>query len=428
MDGEDTGLDIEDARGENRPGTALERIKQVSNALADAARRSRVASRRGSAYSGGGFKARSGSRFMRWLAIVSFALVVGAPSVVGAAYFFVIASDQYVSEADFVVSSASSPMPDGVASFTGMPALAIFQDTQIVTNYIHSRAALEKLDQSLHLRRLYSEPGVDFFARLNPKKPIEQFLKYWSKMSDVGIVMPAGFVQLKVRAFTPQEAHDITQATVDICESLVNELNARMNSDAVANATQELERASKRLGKALQALETARNQSGILETSKSADALLLLVRDTKSGLLAMQGQYEAQLRYVLPTAPQMRELSSRIEVTKKQLAEIEAKLTSTGSVDSSDPTLSQSMTKFGELDVERTVAEQLYAGAAASLEGARINAENKMMYFKTFVSPVVPQESTYPRRGLYSFLLFTTCLAVWGLLMGVSAMLRNYIA
>lgn len=429
MDGEDSGLELEDdPRAESRPGSALERIKQVSVALSDAARRSRLSSRKGGSFSAGGFQARRGSRAMRWLLIASFCLMVAAPSVVAGVYYFAFAADQFVSEADFIVSAGEPPTPDGVASLTGLPAVAVIQDTQIVTNFIHSRAALEKLEQTVRVRDLYSDPRADWYARFNPEKPIERFLKYWINMSDVAIVMPAGIVQLKVRAFTPPDARKIAQAIVDMCEQLVNELNVRMNQDAVANAEQELQRASRRLSAALSALESARNQSGILEASKSAEALDALVRDTKSSLLGLQGQYDAQLKYVTASAPQMRELSSRIEVTRKQLAEIESKLTSTGGADRADATVAQAMTKFGELDLERKVAEHLYAGAAASLEIARVNAENKLMYFKTFVSPVEPQEAQYPRRWLDSFLVFAACLAIWGLLCGLAAMVRNYMA
>ena len=64
------------------------------------------------------------------------------------------------------------------------------------------------------------------------------------------------------------------------------------------------------------------------------------------------------------------------------------------------------MTRFSELDLERQIAERLYAGAVASLELARASAERKEMYVNAFVKPVVPEQSEYPRRLLFSFLFF----------------------
>ena len=41
---------------------------------------------------------------------------------------------------------------------------------------------------------------------------------------------------------------------------------------------------------------------------------------------------------------------------------------------------------------------------AAALERARVNAEGKNVYLATFVSPVLPRTSTYPKRFLFSLL------------------------
>jgi capsular polysaccharide transport system permease protein len=429
MSFDDSGLDLHDGAEEARkPGTALEKIRQVSQALSDAARRSRMSARARKAYSSGGFEGRRGARAMRWAIIVSFCLMVIAPSLAGALYYGFIAADQFVSVADFTVSGGEAPAPDGLGALTGIPALAIIQDTQIVANYIHSRAALEVLQKTADIGDVYANPKADWLARFNPEKPVEKFVKYWQGMSDVAIKMPAGIVELKIRAFRPEDARRLAQATLDACEGLINDMNDRINRDAVANAEQELQRSARRLAEALAALEKARNESGLLDAAKSAEALNKLVTETKASLLKMQEEYGAQLKYVLESAPQMRELKSRIDVTQAQIAEIESKLTSTQSRPGADPTIAGAMTTFGELDLERQIAERLYAGAAASLELARINAERKMMYLKTFVSPVAAQEAQYPKRLLYSFLIFAGCLALWGILCGLALTVRNYMA
>ena len=108
------------------------------------------------------------------------------------------------------------------------------------------------------------------------------YLKYWKKMSTASILMPAGIVQLKLRAFNPEDARKIAQAALEACEDMINEINARADRDAVANAEAELKRTSERVASALAALETARNETGILETSKSADSLQTIVPEPVS--------------------------------------------------------------------------------------------------------------------------------------------------
>ena len=135
-------------------------------------------------------------------------------------------------------------------------------------------------------------------ARFNPSKPIEKFVRYWSGMSSVSISLPGGIVDLKVRAFTAEDATKIASAVLEISEALINDMNERINQDAVSNAEFELDRTSARLAKAQVALETARNDTGLLDVVKTSEALNKLITDTRSALLLLQQQYISELKYV----------------------------------------------------------------------------------------------------------------------------------
>lgn len=419
-------MDIESSPHIDDHPAPADRAKFLSQALADAARRARVSKRSRKAFSGGGFQARRGARAFRIVMIVSFFLMVAIPSISAGIYYAFIASDQYVAEAKFTVSGGEPPSADALGSFTGIPAIAIIQDTQIVVNFIKSRAAIEKLKPLIDIRELYARPSADFIARSNPKKPIEKFVRYWDRMCDISIGMPAGIVDLKVRAFSPEDSTNIVKAVLEISEALINEMNDRMNHDAVAGAEIELDRTSARLTKARIALEAARNDTGILDATKIADSINKLITESKLALLQLQQEYATQLKYVNANAPQMKAMKSRMEATTGQISELESKLTQTKLTSIKDPTLASSMTRFAELDLERQVAERLYAGAAASLEIARMTAEHKMMYLNTFVKPAIPQEAQYPRRWLASFGVLGGSLAIWGLFCGLIIAVRNY--
>ena len=364
---------------------------------------------------------------MRIFRIGTFILLVLVPSIAAAVYYGFLASNQYVAEAQFTVMGGEIPAPDAITSMTGIPAAAIIQDTQIVTNFIESRAAVEMLQAKVGLRKLYSRDDIDYVARFNPSKPIEKLVAYWRYMSDVAIVMPAGIVDFRVRAFTPDDARKIGDAVLSISEELINDLNSRMNADAVTDAEQELQRTAERLAVARAALEKARNDQGVLDAVKQADALNKLIIDLRGQLAKMQQEYDAQLHSVLSTAPQMRTLKARIDAGQAQIAELDAKLTATDPAEASQ-TLSNSMTRFAELDLEHQIAERLYSGAAASLELAKLTAEHKLMYLNTFVRPVAPQEPRYPKRILYTAVVVLGSLSAWGAVVGLVAVARNHMA
>jgi capsular polysaccharide transport system permease protein len=415
--------------GDDKPDSgALTYARTVSQALADAARRARFSTRTRRALTSGGFRARRGAAAMRVFVWLSFALIVAAPTLAATVYYGFVASDQYLVETQFTVMGGEIPAPDAIGAMTGIPAAAIVQDTQIVTNFIESRAAVEELDAALGLRRIYSRNDVDFLARLDPRKPIEKLVSYWRDMTDVSIIMPGGIVRFRVRAFAAEDAKRLGDQVIAISERLINDLNQRMLADAVKNAEEELNRSQARLTMARAALEKARNDAGVLDAEKSAEALGKLLTDIRGQMAKMQEEYDAQSRAVSPQAPQMATLKARIDAARGQIADLESKLTSTRLVGAGGQPLSNAMSKFAELDLERQIAERLYAGAATSLEVARLAAEHKLMYLDTFVSPVAPQEPRYPRRLLDSVGVALGSLAAWGALCGAAALVRNYMA
>lgn len=406
----------------------LERARLMSQALSDAARRARYAARTRKSLAGAVFQAQQGAGALRWIFLTTFWLMVVAPIVISVGYFGLIAADQYVAEAKFTVAGGEPTLPDGLGALSGIPSITIIQDTQIVTNFLESRAAVEKLQAKLDIRRRYSVSHADYFSRFEPEKPIEKFVRYWKKMISVSIKMPAGIIELKVRAFTPEDAKEIASAALEISEELINDLNDRMNSDAVKNSEAELERAKNRLSQARIALERARNEEGILNVETTVASLNKLITELRSSTLKLQQEYASQLSAVSELAPQMRNLRIRIEAANKQIAEMEAQLTNARTQTSRDDTLSLAMTRFAILDLERNISERLYAAAVTALELNRLTAERKLLYLNTFVTPALPQEAQYPRRALMIFGISIGALVLWGLLLALINFVRNHMA
>ena len=141
----------------------------------------------------------------------------------------------------------AAPKLDSLAALTGVPTVQIIQDTQIVLNFIQSRAIVEQLDHKLDLRGIFSRPGVDRFSAFNPEKPIEKLVRYWKTMVETSVQMPSGIVMLTVRAFTPDDATKIANGILEASEHLIDEMNDRMRNDALALSELEQRHAGERL-------------------------------------------------------------------------------------------------------------------------------------------------------------------------------------
>ena len=417
--------------GAPTPGTALsprERSQLIARALSDAARRARFSTRARKTLGAGGFKARRGQRLVQIILAVAFVAMVVLPSLAAVIYYSLIASDQYATEARFTVRGGLQPKADSIGSLTGVPSVQIIQDTQVIMNYVQSRALLETLDARIDVRHFYDGSDVDWLSRLDPKKPIEKVLKYWKSMIDVSVQMPSGIVVMTVRAFAPRDAVTIANAVLAQSETLINDMNDRMRSDALALSQAEQVRANEQLAEARTALEQARNAEGTLSAETSAEAINTLIASLRSDLVKMQQEYDAQRRYVSENAPQMRNMQTRIASANQQIAFLQSKLTVTAASDQSQPVISASMKKLDYLDFQRKVAENIYAAATLSAERARVISESKLMYLNAFVAPVAPEESRYPHRGFMIALIVGGALAAWGTLSGLVVLARNHMA
>jgi capsular polysaccharide transport system permease protein len=413
------------------PVSALERAQAVSKALTDAARRARFSVRARGAHRGGSFEARAGAKLMRVLTIALFVIMVAIPVVVVGVYYGLIASDQYVSEAKFTVSSGVIPKMDGLGSVTGIPPILIVQDTQVVTSFLSSRAMVEQLEHTVGLRDIYGSDSIDWWSRFRKDKPIEKFTDYWERMSAASISFPSGIVTLTIRAFTPDDAKRIADAVITQSENLINSMNDRMRRDTVLASERDMQQASQDLGKARMQMEFERNSEGLIDDGETNKALSGLISGLESDLLKAQQQYQTGLSYVTADAPQMKVLSSRISAMQAQLNQMKGQLTSQTEQAISataDKALSGKMTKFAEYDLEERIAEKRYEVAVASVEAARMMSERRMLYLHEIVEPALPEDAKYPKRWLNIGMMILGSLIAWGIVVGAMNFVRNHMA
>ncbi len=351
--------------------------------------------------------------------LFGFLAFFAAPATLAVIYFSLIASSHYTSEARFAVRNGSRPSMDTISALTGLSSFTQVQDSLIVVNYVKSQALVEALDRQLNLRAIYGRHGIDWVSRFNSDDPIEDLVKYWQWQIKTSIESPSGIVTMQVSAFSPEEALKIANATVDLSERLVDGLSARARQDAVTEAEAELGRAETRLTKALVTMRDLRNQQSTLDPQHTAEGIGALISELRLEKIHLEQELTASKRGdVSDSAPQVQIMRTRVEVIGEQITGLEKLLTSRD--DTETGTIAAKMTRFDAFELEQQIAEKQYTQAAAALERARVNAEGKNVYLATFVHPVLPQTSHFPKRFLFSLLgiaaaavLYAIGMALW---------------
>jgi capsular polysaccharide transport system permease protein len=324
--------------------SSKERAALVARALSEAARRARFSTKRRRATPGGSLRAQRGARLLRWLRIGTFVGIVAVPCLAFAVYIFAIASPQYTAEARFTVRGGMPVGITGLGKLGGAPTMLIVQDTQVILNFMKSRAMVEGLDRAVNLQNLYAAKSIDRWSRLKRHQFIEKVTKYWERHISLSVQMPSGIVTFTVRAFTPDDAVRIANAAIDSSEQLVNTMNDKMREDAVALAETERQHSQNNLATARTNLENARNEEGMLSAGEESKALTTLIGTVEKEQVTMQQQYDSSRRYVRADAPQLKNLQSKIDAAQKEIATLRAQMTRSGPSSGDDkPVLSGSM-------------------------------------------------------------------------------------
>ena len=328
---------------------------------------------------------------------LSFIAVVVVPIALVAVYLFVIAADQYVSEFRFSLNSAEQPRPDPLSWLAGNSTHApAASEAQIIAQYITSRAIVDQLDASLDLRRMFSPPEADWWARLPRPSSIEALVQYWRGQVDPFYDPANGTVTVRVRAFTPAEALHLAQAVVAASEQLVNELSARARQDALRNAEAEVAQAETRLKAVLAEIRAFRDREGVIDPGKTADSTGSLAGRLRDELVRADAELATLQSYMRDDAPSVKVLKARIRSLETQQRRVAHDLTDRDP--DRDDTLSRKLSAYEELDSERRFAEAAYQHTLQGLDQARVNADRQQVYISSFVPPSLPEEALYPRR------------------------------
>ncbi|KZK76081.1 hypothetical protein PsAD13_05519 [Pseudovibrio sp. Ad13] len=369
---------------------------------------------------------------------LSFALMVLLPSILGATYFLLIASERYASSIGFSVRGmdGTSAGGDFLGALTGLASVGTTTtDSFILMDYLEGREVVEKLSEDLGIVRHFSNNNVDFIYRLDPNLPIEELVSYWQSMITTSFDNTSSIIEVEVQAFTPEMTESIATHVLSYGSELVNTLSQNARRDAVKFAEEEVLRAELRLKIIRRRIKDFRSTESSIDPTKNAEVQIELIAglekqllDTRSRLATLVGTIDESS----PTIRQLRKqeevlikqiLNKRDEISGKNLKRLQQATHGTDRLSS----LSALLANYEELVVEQEFAQQAYTAALAGLERSRAEADRQQRYLAVFHPPAKPQDAIYPRRLVNSLILFLGLLAIWALAIVIAYSIRDHL-
>jgi capsular polysaccharide transport system permease protein len=350
-----------------------------------------------------------------------FVIVVILPTILAAFYYGLIASDVYISESRFVITSPEEKRPQlsTLANLIQTTGLSGGQEqAREVLEFVKSRDALRSLERT-GIKAKFGSEDADFISRYPQpfaQGTFEDLYKYYGKMVKARLDNESGTAILEVQAFTARDAYEINRDLLSLSEGLVNRLNERARTTGIAEAQKQVNLALERARKARSALAEYRNSQALIDPTKQAVGVLEIADKMIAERAALQAQLELMQR-MTPDNPSIPALRSRISAISVQIASQDNRVVG------SRQGIASKVGGYENLLVEQEFATESLNVANAALVQARAAAQRQQFYLEHIVEPNMPDMPLLPRRLLDIIIVaaIATCLYFigWMFIVGI---------
>jgi capsular polysaccharide transport system permease protein len=364
-------------------------------------------------------------RRTRWLAL-SFAAIVGAPTLLIGVYMSAFASERFVSEYRVAVRSVEPLKSVGFPALLGLAGSnsQAANDAQAVVQFLQSREPVDQLEKDISLRARFDKTSIDWWSRLSPNATIEEGTRYWRSMVDAYYEASTGTIIVRVSAFTPKDAFELASRSLSLSEALINRLSEKVRDDTLAVSQAEVDETQRRLSAVNEKLRALRDTERTLDPRKAAESTLTLAARLSTEIAQLRASLYEQSKTLNSDAPSIEANRRRLDGLEKELADVNAQITTT---DGNTRALSGEIGAFEQLQSEATFAEKAYQSALSSLETARLDAERQQVYLATIVRPATPQEASFPRPLRATATAFGAAFILWAIGVLVAQAVREHL-
>jgi capsular polysaccharide transport system permease protein len=325
-----------------------------------------------------------------------FLLAVVLPTLATAGYLYLVAADQYESEAHFIVraNGANYGPASSLGALFGLASGGSVQaEAHSVDDYLVSHDAVAALGRAIDLPTVFRRREADLFSRLSAAHPTpEALLKYYRRQVKVSFGADSGITTLTVRAFRPADAQQIAARLLDLGEDRVNTFNQRALENTLSVAKAQLREAELGVAGAQSRLTDLRQGRRDINPERTSAAQITLAAGLREQLALARSQLQSMDGAVAADSPQRIALARQVQALAAQVAAADARLA--GPERSMAPDLGD----YESLQLRQAFAAKRYEAAAAALETARADAQKQQLFVVRVVDPNLPVKATYPHR------------------------------
>jgi capsular polysaccharide transport system permease protein len=354
-------------------------------------------------------------------------LFVGLPTLLCAWYFYMVATPLYATKSEFVIQQSANPAASagGLGGlFQGSP-FATSQDSIAVQGYLQSREAMQRLNADHGFAAHFSQSQIDPIQRLDPGATAEAAYKTYKRNVLISYDPTEGIIKMEVIAADPAKSAEFAQALIGYAEGQVDQLTQRLRGDQMKGARESYEEAEANMLASQRRVVELQEQFKVLSSEVEVQLITTQITQLETLLTQDKLSLDQMQANANPNQSRMDPLIRRIGALESEIAQLRSKLTE-------DSESGQSLAKVqGDLLVAQAdvqTRQLLLAQSLQSMESARTEANRQVRYLSLSVSPVPPDEATYPRAFENSVVALLVFAGIYLMLSMTAAILREQIS
>ncbi len=359
------------------------------------------------------------------LLFVRLACFVFLPTFIAGWYFFNVSTPLYGTRSEFVIQQAEAAGGAGLGGLFSGTQFATSQDSITVQSYLESRDAMLRLDADLGFKAHFSKPEIDPIQRLPPGASNEAAYRLYARNVKIGYDPTEGIVRLEVIATDPQTSEAFSNALINYAEERVDQLTKRLREDQMKGARESYADAEEKVLAAQNRVLELQEHMGVLDPASESGVVMGQVAAFEGQLQSKRLQLQQLLDNTNPNKARVDGVRGDIERLETIIAELRSTLTSSISGNSSLAAITGQL-RIAEADL--TTRQLMLSQAAQQLEVARIEANKQVRYLSLGVSPVAPDEPTYPRALENTALAFFIFAGIYLMMSLTASILREQVS
>jgi capsular polysaccharide transport system permease protein len=365
-----------------------------------------------------------------WGVIASFFLLVAGPAALSWWYVTERATDRYVSTASFSVRSEQSSSPFELLGGVVDIGSSSSSNPDILYDFIQSQELVERINERLDLRTMWAkgDPARDPVFAYHPPGTIEDMVDYWNRVVSIYNDTSSGIMDLKVQAFTPEDAKLLAELIYEESSVMINRLSDIAQEDATRVSRLELEAAVERLKQAREAVTLFRNRYQIVDPQADMQSQMGILTSLQGELATTLINLDILRETTAESDPRVVQAEQRIEVIERRIADERAKLgigTADAELGAQASAFADIVGEYERLMVDVEFASQSYAAAYATLETALADARRQKLYIAAHVRPTLAERAIYPRVEVIVPLIALFSFLTWSLLVLIAYAIKD---